>query len=133
MPILYCPAARRAARRCRLSLQILHLFTPPSNSNGLHIILIFSRILAAQKKDNRRSFSKEAESSHHCQSSSDLELRSFWVDRTELINFIHAAFSSFVSYLTYRCLLGHAVGSDRLRSNVAFDRCWAKAAIDKLK
>mmetsp|Transcript_27062 Transcript_27062/g.45864 ORF Transcript_27062/g.45864 Transcript_27062/m.45864 type:complete len:116 (-) Transcript_27062:1196-1543(-) len=115
------------------------MLTPSSNSNGLRIIFVFSRILAAQMKaeilsqlDNRRSFSKEAESSHHRQSS-ELELRSFWVDRTELIKFIHAAFSSFVSYLTYRCLLGHAVGSDRLRSNVAFDRCRAKAAIDKLK
>mmetsp|Transcript_27069 Transcript_27069/g.45871 ORF Transcript_27069/g.45871 Transcript_27069/m.45871 type:complete len:111 (-) Transcript_27069:1162-1494(-) len=49
---------------------------------------------------NRRSLSKEAESSHHRQSSSELELRSFWVDRTELIKFIHAAFSSSVSCLS---------------------------------
>ena len=39
MPILYCTAARRAARWCRLSLQILHLLTPPSNSNGCHTVL----------------------------------------------------------------------------------------------
>jgi len=70
---------------------------------------------------SRRSFSKEAESSHHRQSS-EMELRSFWVDRTKLINFVHASFSSSVSCLPYRCLLGHAVGSDRFRSNVAFNR-----------
>jgi len=44
--------------------------------------------------DNRRSFSKEAESSSHHRQSSELELRSYWVDRTELIKFIHAGFSS---------------------------------------
>jgi len=107
MPILYCPAVQKRSRWRHLSLQILYMLTPSSNSNGLRIIFVFSRILAAQMKaeilsqlDNRRSFSKEAESSHHRQSSSELELRSFWVDRTELIKFIHAAFSSSVSCLS---------------------------------
>jgi len=98
---------RRDTRWRHLSLQILYMLTPSSNSNGLRIIFVFSRILAAQMKaeilsqlDNRRSFSKEAESSHHRQSS-ELELRSFWVDRTELIKFIHAAFSSSIICLSF--------------------------------
>ena len=113
MPILYCTAARRAARWCRLSLQTLHLLTPPSNSNGLRIIFVFSRYLQRRRKlnlyfnwINRRSFSKEAKSSHHCQSSSELELRSFWVDRTELIKFIHERFHH--PTVAHRCLFGHA-------------------------
>jgi hypothetical protein len=63
----------------QVSLQILHLLKPPSNSNSLHIICAFSRISAVQKKAefylnciSRRSFSKEAESSHTRQSSSEL-------------------------------------------------------------
>ena len=131
IPILYCTAARRAARRRRLSLQILHLLTPPSNSNGLQIIFVFTRISAAQTKaeslfqlHQQKIFIKGG----WIISSSSVFFwigTSIFLGRSDRVDKIHPCSVFIIRQLPIVVCL------DTRR--VAFDRCWTKAAIDKLE